>query len=160
MPMDKKLYPADWREISKRIRFERAQGKCEWCGAPNGKQIIRSHIDAARYIIWDEVELVYTWPDGSWIKASEVPDEFDITAEHYTRVWLNVHHIGIDKPDGTPGDPNDKMDVREDNLAALCNRCHLLADQPLHIRKTKATWGRKRRAAKEAAGQLMLLEWE
>lgn len=160
MPMDKARYPTDWADISKRIRFERAQGKCEWCGAPNGQQIIRSDIDPAQYIIWDEVNLVYTWPDGSWIKGSEVPDEYDITKERYTRVWLTVHHIGIDKADGTPGSPEDKMDVREDNLAALCNRCHLLADQPLHIRNRKATWSRNRHAAKEAAGQLRFLDYE
>src|SRR5687767_4470210 len=118
MPMRKELYPSDWADISKRIRFERAGGRCEWCGAPNGQLIIRSDIDPAHYIIFDEANLVYIWPDGSWIKGSEVPDEYDITKERYTRVWLTVHHIGIDKPDGSPGDPEDKMDVREDNLAA------------------------------------------
>lgn len=37
MPIkDKSLYPADWKAISHRIRFERAKGKCEWCGAAHG----------------------------------------------------------------------------------------------------------------------------
>lgn len=36
-PDKKKLYPPDWKEISKRIRFERAGNKCEWCGAENHK---------------------------------------------------------------------------------------------------------------------------
>jgi 5-methylcytosine-specific restriction endonuclease McrA len=35
MPHDRSRYPADWPEISKRIRFERAGNKCEWCGAAN-----------------------------------------------------------------------------------------------------------------------------
>lgn len=35
MPHDKTKYPKDWSEISKRIRFERAGNKCEWCGAAN-----------------------------------------------------------------------------------------------------------------------------
>jgi 5-methylcytosine-specific restriction endonuclease McrA len=30
------LYPPDWAEISKRIRFERAGGLCETCGRPHG----------------------------------------------------------------------------------------------------------------------------
>lgn len=30
-------YPANWPAISNRIRFERAGGKCEWCGAEHGK---------------------------------------------------------------------------------------------------------------------------
>jgi hypothetical protein len=37
MPVDMKRYPANWREISNRIRFERAKGKCERCGAEHGK---------------------------------------------------------------------------------------------------------------------------
>jgi hypothetical protein len=36
-PENKKLYPADWKQISLRIRKERAGDKCEWCGAENGK---------------------------------------------------------------------------------------------------------------------------
>lgn len=39
MPISKekqKLYPANWKEISKRIR-ERAGNKCEFCGAVNGE---------------------------------------------------------------------------------------------------------------------------
>ena len=30
-------YPDDWPEISRRIRFERASGRCEWCGAEHGR---------------------------------------------------------------------------------------------------------------------------
>jgi hypothetical protein len=36
-PENKSLYPADWKEISKRIRFVRAANRCEWCGAQNGQ---------------------------------------------------------------------------------------------------------------------------
>ena len=32
MPMDRRLYPADWEAISWRIRFERAGGQCECMG--------------------------------------------------------------------------------------------------------------------------------
>lgn len=40
MPIKKEnrhLYPPDWKQISQRIRFERAGNKCEWCQAENGK---------------------------------------------------------------------------------------------------------------------------
>jgi 5-methylcytosine-specific restriction endonuclease McrA len=36
-PENKALYPKDWKQISLRIRFERAGGRCEWCPAENGK---------------------------------------------------------------------------------------------------------------------------
>jgi hypothetical protein len=35
--MNRADYPADWAEISRRIRFERAGNRCEWCGAANGQ---------------------------------------------------------------------------------------------------------------------------
>jgi hypothetical protein len=35
MPIDYKHYPPNWHAISRRIRFERAANRCEWCGAAN-----------------------------------------------------------------------------------------------------------------------------
>ena len=38
-PENRHRYPRDWREISRRIRFERAAGRCECtgeCGRPRG----------------------------------------------------------------------------------------------------------------------------
>ena len=34
-PENKALYPTDWKQISKRIRFERANNHCEFCGCEN-----------------------------------------------------------------------------------------------------------------------------
>ena len=36
-PSLKNLYPPDWGKISRRIRFGRARGRCEWCGAAHGR---------------------------------------------------------------------------------------------------------------------------
>jgi hypothetical protein len=71
-------------------------------------------------------------------------------------VILTVHHVGVDKPDGTPGDRTDKMDCRDENLAALCQRCHLNADRDLNTATTKQRELNRERAAREAAGQLPL----
>jgi|SRR5689334_11109966 len=37
MPVPKNKYPDNWREFSLLIRYGRAKGKCEICGAENGK---------------------------------------------------------------------------------------------------------------------------
>lgn len=42
-PENKKLYPENWKQISKRIRFERAKNKCEVCGAENYKPHPEKH---------------------------------------------------------------------------------------------------------------------
>jgi len=37
MPFDKSRYPDDWKEFSLHIRYGRAKGKCELCGAINAQ---------------------------------------------------------------------------------------------------------------------------
>ena len=91
------VYPADWIAISKRIRLERAKGRCEWCGAVN----YQAH---------------------------------PVTG---SRVVLTVAHLGAPLADGSPGDKHDKADVREENLAALCQRCHLNFDREDHLARTR-----------------------
>lgn len=69
------------------------------------------------------------------------------------RITLTVHHIGIDKPDGTKGDREDKRDCRLNNLIVLCNACHLLADQDLRVIHAQHTRREKRRRQQLQAGQ-------
>lgn len=68
------------------------------------------------------------------------------------RVILTVAHLGAPKSDGTPGDKRDKMDCRPENLAALCQRCHLNFDQDEHRQNA----AKMRRQRKIKAGQLSL----
>lgn len=93
MPMDANRYPADWKEISKRIRFERAGGRCEWCGAVNGE----AHPETSSRVV--------------------------LTVAHLDH---NTQHNG------------------EENLAALCQRCHLRHDLRLHQVNAAATRRRRR----------------
>ena len=37
MPIDYATYPKDWKLRSRFVRFYRARGRCEWCGAANGQ---------------------------------------------------------------------------------------------------------------------------
>lgn len=69
-----------------------------------------------------------------------------------SKVVLTVAHLGTVKPDGSAGDKHDKMDVRDDNLAALCQRCHLNFDRDEHMANAAATRRRKR----QAAGQMTM----
>lgn len=113
MPFQRERYPANWKEISLRIR-EREGWHCKWCGVANGE----AHPDTGSIVV------------------------------------LTVAHLGTQHADGTPGDKHDKMDVRDENLAALCQRCHLNYDRDEHIANAAKTRERKRREA----GQLQLLE--
>lgn len=58
-----------------------------------------------------------------------------------SRVVLTVAHLGTPHPDGRPGD---KHDVRRENLAALCQACHLRYDHADHVRHAAETRRRRR----------------
>ena len=57
---------------------------------------------------------------------------------------LTVAHLGTPHADGRPGDKHDKHDCRPENLAALCQRCHLAFDLADHVRHGRATRQRHR----------------
>ena len=73
-----------------------------------------------------------------------------------SRVVLTVAHLGVDLPDGSPGDKRNKMDCRPENLAALCQRCHLRYDIDEHVENSRVTRSLKRHQAASEAGQLRL----
>ncbi len=133
MPMDRTRYPANWDEIAISIK-ERAGWKCEQCGVEHDTVILR---DKANYNDWHYAT------DG----------EMEDGGKHLVHVVLTVHHKGVDYPDGGKGDPEDKMDNRPENLAALCQRCHLIADLATHQANAKQTRIRKKRQQQRGAGQ-------
>lgn len=47
MPIDYSRYPHNWHAFSKAIRCERAQNRCEWCGAENH----RSHPETGSKVV-------------------------------------------------------------------------------------------------------------
>lgn len=154
MPMDKTRYPKEWREISLRIR-ERDGWRCKGCGLPNGATILRSTENPARWMLYDQEADRHYDMEGRPVRLSEWEDEF--ADSEYTKVVLTVHHIGVTKPDGSPGDPHDKMDCRDENLVSLCQRCHFIADLPSHIEHARHSRNRKKAERAKAAGQLDLL---
>src|SRR3546814_17232411 len=52
------LYPIDWPELSRLIRFGRAKGRCEHCRRPHGARVF--HLGDGRW--WDAARR--HWRDG------------------------------------------------------------------------------------------------
>lgn len=131
MPMRRQEYPLDWPAISRAIR-ERDGNCCAWCGVPNGAVGFR---DKRGYFV-----TVFT-PDGRHIYPQPV------AVVKLTRIVLTVAHLGAPQPGDPPwrGNPHDKSDVRPENLAALCQACHLGYDRVDHMAHAAATRERKRR---------------
>ena len=124
MPVDKAKYPREWPAISKRIR-ERDGWACKFCGVK--ANAIGARDKDGRW--WDEDAIHNLNHDyGEWI----FPDGFPAMV----RIVLTVAHL----------ENADPMDCRDENLASLCQRCHLRLDGKLHAARAAETRRQKRLA--------------
>ena len=55
----RRSYPVDWPQVSRWVRFVRAEGCCETYGRPHGQAV--RHLGDSRW--WDKAD--QTWRDGS-----------------------------------------------------------------------------------------------
>jgi hypothetical protein len=108
------LYPANWRQLSREIRFERDAGRCRHCGRPHGGVILC--LPDGRWFDPDR----QTWRDARG-RPARWPDLLEAIPPRTTRVVLAAAHL-----DHNPANS------RRRNLRSLCQRCHLLHDRPQH----------------------------
>ena len=115
-------YPPEWKAVSQAIRYQRAEGRCE-CEGECG--LHRTNPGPRRCVERDGAPAL-------WAKG---------------KVVLTVAHLngkgGPCRCEPLCADPA--------HLKAMCNRCHLRYDVPLHVRNGRET---RRRGA--AAGDLFL----
>lgn len=134
-PEHRGFYPIDWRELSREIRFGRAKGLCEQCGRPHGRIVL--HLGDGRW--WDSE--AQRWRDGRGRTLRTQPAATAVLAAvRATRVYLATAHRNHDTSVNATA-----------NLAAWCQRCHILHDAPEHARRRRLTYLRRR-----ACGDLFL----
>ena len=113
-PDNRWLYPIDWRELSATIRFGRAGAKCERCARPHRRHV--AHLGDGRW--WDAGAQVWRSDRG---RIARVGRRFALASVRTTYVVLACAHLDHDPGNNAP-----------DNLAALCQRCHMLHDAAEH----------------------------
>ncbi len=104
---------------------------------------------------WKEISLAHRTLAGwrcEWCKVPNGTYRMGVKGKPY-KVVLTVAHLGTPYPDGRPGNKHDKMDVRPENLAALCQSCHLRYDLDEHIQHAKENRHRRRYTQARNAGQ-------
>jgi hypothetical protein len=122
------FYPIDWPQLSAVIRFHRAGGRCEICARPH-KQVVY-HLGDGR---WWDAEGGWWW-DGRGRRTRLKPGTIDIVAlVRTTRVVLAAARRN-----------HDMADNASTNLAAFCQRCHMIHDQPEHRRRHWRTLFRRK----------------
>ena len=125
MPIDYTQYPPNWKsEIRPRI-LERDGNCCKFCGVENHAFGIR--LESGKFLPLEGMELEAADADGLKV----------------IQIVLTVAHLQNPDP----------MDCRDENLAALCQKCHIAYDTKTHAKNSKATREANKRAK---TGQISL----
>ena len=132
-PENRARYPKDWQQIRERI-LERAGHACEQCKAPNRTRIARGGGDDSGTYMLDSAD-VFDAMTGEHLGQCRMSD---YEVDRMTDVVLTIAHM-----DHTP------ENCADDNLRALCQRCHLAHDHEHHQANAHAT-----RRARKAIGDL------
>lgn len=138
-PENRERYPADWKQVRARI-LARAGNCCEWCHVPNKARIARGQGDDDGLYMMDTAD-VYCADTGHHYGQRRMSD-FDLG--RMTNIVLTIAHL-----DHTP------ENCADDNLRALCQRCHLKHDREHHAASAQAT-----RHARKALGDLFATSQE
>src|SRR3954465_1570471 len=117
-----RVYPIDWPQLSRYVRFERAGGVCQSCGRPHG-EIVRVLPDGRWYDAARQ-----TWRNGRG-RPARWPTIEEAIRMRQTRVVLAVAHL-----DHNPS--NNQLR----NLRGFCQRCHLIHDRPHHLARRRITY--------------------
>ena len=121
-------------------------------------------MDMSRYPPgWRKISRTIRRIAGNRCEWCGIPNGVPLPSGRKYKVVLTVAHLGAPRPNGTgwtPGDKHDKRDVRRENLACLCQACHLRFDIDEHVEHARQTRQRKKREAARAAGQLELFPGE
>lgn len=116
------FYPIDWPELSRAIRFGRAQGRCEACRRPHGQTV-----DCLPDGRWYDHQAGH-WRSGRGRRCS-VPSPDDLSGIRRTNVVLAAAHLDHDPAHNNPH-----------NLKSLYQRCHMLHDRPHHLAQRRVTY--------------------
>lgn len=113
MPINYKDYPANWKTEIRPAILARDENKCMFCGVENSRLIHRYG------------PLIYQWK--YWPEGME-SEAWTLDGLKATKIVLTIAHLDQDKTN------NDY-----DNLAALCQKCHLGHDLKHHMENARAT---------------------
>ncbi len=127
-PEHRFFYPIDWPQLSVVIRFGRAKGRCEACKRPHGQIVY--HLGDGRW--WDAEAGAWRDGQGRIIRLAFGVDDVLMRARR-TKVVLAAAHRDHDTSNNANA-----------NLAAFCQRCHMIHDRPEHRRRRWFTLFRRK----------------
>lgn len=134
-PCDYGLYHKEWKTKIRPDILERDGHCCKFCKVPNKAVICRGEWDDKP--VWQNDDgQIYDATNGKYLGSSYVGNVWDaenLKKQILTKVVLTIAHLDQNKEN------NDY-----NNLAALCQRCHLRIDLSHHMKKSRETRRKKK----------------
>jgi len=131
MPINYKLYPDNWKDIRNRI-LERANNSCEFCKVENYQYVFRGMYEGAEVFQTSEGD-VYSYPAGELLFTDMNADISPINGKDKAiKIVLTIAHLDHDETN---------HDVKDERLAALCQKCHLGYDAKEKKRRRMSNGG-------------------
>lgn len=128
-PEMKDRYPADWAQI--RARILRRDGHCcKFCGVKS--HALGGRLPSGRFLpayAIGETSLGLMWPSSGEEAACFDAEIGERVMLRIVRIVLTVAHLVDPSPEN----------CADDNLAALCQRCHNILDAPMRARNRAET---------------------
>jgi len=120
------FYGKEWREVTRPRILARATNKCEKCGVPNRETVLRTGGWWLEFKVSWKDRVQRMWRDQLGLpRGSRRPKG---TKVRRVKIVLTIAHL-----DQTPGHDHD------DNLAAMCQWCHLSYDREQHMKNGRET---------------------
>jgi len=113
----KKFYKRDWSTVIRPRILARAGDRCEQCKAPNNTLVLR--VNGGFWTLpMSEPDQVFEWHDDKGERLAAPPPRVRPVV---VKIVLGIAHLNH-----KPGDD------RDENLKALCQRCHFIYDLEHH----------------------------
>lgn len=146
MPMRRSDYPADWLQLSREIRFQRAKGRCEQvlrdgtrCPAKNRMIVHRSVVDPERFRECPVADPSCTGADtDSWREA-----EGRAYRPKITQITLTCAHLCACRP----------ICGTREHILAMCQYHHMQQDARQHVDTRRMSRAERDRYKAAQAGQ-------
>lgn len=132
MPINYKLYPANWKTEIRPEVLERDGHACKFCKVPNYEIVCRGTWGGVP--VWQNDDgQIFSAETGERLGEAYCGEVWEGKEQRVTKVILTIAHLDQDKTN------NDL-----DNLAALCQRCHLGHDIKHHMANARETNRKKK----------------
>jgi len=139
MPCDYKKYHPEWKTRIRPDILERDNYCCKFCGVPNKIWICRGTWGDTP--VWQNDDgQMFNAINGEYVGSAYVGDVWhsdNPKKQILTKVVLTISHLD-----------HDKTNNNYDNLAALCQKCHLGIDLKHHMANARETRTKKKELQK------------